>query len=258
VVTQNQRPTQSICDTEELTANRQTVGVIVDLQFSAATNDWPQLRAATLRAEAAGVDTIWVLDHFDGTLFQNGDRPMLEAFSWMTALAACTTRINVGSLVVNVANRHPEMTAHAASTVQRISGGRLRLGIGAGAAPGSSWAREHAERGIALHADLADRHQAVVHQIEVLRHRTPDVPVIVGVSSEQLARIAGTHADGVNVRLSSHNAERYIRAAREAAGGRPFEASGWCTPDDVDSRRLATRLGLERLILSTSDTFATA
>jgi alkanesulfonate monooxygenase SsuD/methylene tetrahydromethanopterin reductase-like flavin-dependent oxidoreductase (luciferase family) len=150
------------------------------------------------------------------------------------------------------------MTAHAASTVQRISGGRLRLGIGAGAAPGSSWAREHAERGIALHADLADRHQAVVHQIEVLRHRTPDVPVIVGVSSERLARIAGTHADGVNVRLSSHNAERYIRAAREAAGRRPFEASGWCTPDDVDSRRLATRLGLERLILSTSDTFATA
>lgn len=234
-----------------------TVGVIVDLQFSAATNDWPQLRAATLRAEAAGVDTIWVLDHFDGTLFQNGDRPMLEAFSWMTALAACTTRINVGSLVVNVANRHPEMTAHAASTVQRISGGRLRLGIGAGAAPGSSWAREHDERGIVLQADIADRHQAVVRQIEVLRHRTPDVPVIVGVSSERLARIAGAHADGVNVRLGSPSAERFVQAARAEAGDRPFEASGWCTPDDVDSRRKAQAMGLQRLILSTSDTFAT-
>lgn len=234
------------------------MGVIVDLQFSAATNDWPQLRAAALRAEAAGVDTIWVLDHFDGTLFQNGDRPMLEAFSWMTALAASTSRINVGSLVVNVANRHPEMTALAASTVQRISGGRLRLGIGAGAAPGSSWAREHDERGIALHADIADRHRAVVHQIEVLRRRTPDVPVIVGVSSERLARIAGAHADGVNVKLSSPHAARYVEAAREEAGDRPFEASGWCTPDDIASRRTAQSLGLQRLILSTSDTFAVA
>jgi len=233
------------------------VGVIVDLQFSAATNDWKQLRAATQRAEAAGVDTIWVLDHFDGTLFQNGDRPMLEAFSWMTALAVSTERINIGSLVVNVANRHPEMTAHAAATVQRISGGRLRLGIGAGAAPGSTWAREHDERGIALQPDIADRHRAVVHQIEVLRHRTPDVPLIVGVSSERLARIAGEHADGVNVRLSSSHAERYVHAAREAAGDRPFEASGWCTPDDVESRRKAAALGLQRLILSTSDTFAT-
>lgn len=231
--------------------------VIVDLQFSAATNDWPQLRAAALRAEAAGVDTIWVLDHFDGTLFQNGDRPMLEAFSWMTALATSTTTINVGSLVVNVANRHPEMTALAASTVHRISGGRLRLGIGAGAAPGSSWAREHAERGITLHADIVDRHQAVVRQIEVLRHRTPEIPVIVGVSSERLSRIAGTYADGVNVKLSSPNAERYVHAAREAAGDRPFETSGWCTPDDVASRRKANELGLDRLILSTSDSFAT-
>ncbi len=230
--------------------------MLVDLQFSAATNDWPQLRAAALRAEAAGVDTIWVLDHFDGTLFQNGDRPMLEAFSWMTALATSTTRLNVGSLVVNVANRHPEMTAHAASTVQRISDGRLRLGIGAGAAPGSRWAREHDERDIVLNPDLAARHRAVVHQIEVLRARTPDVPVIVGVSSERLARIAGEHADGVNVKLSSPNAERYVIAARDAAGGRRFEASGWCTPDDVDSRRKAHALGLERLILSTSDTFA--
>ena len=235
----------------------QTAGVIVDLQFGAATNDWPQLREATLRAEAAGIDTIWVLDHFDGTLFQHGDRPMLEAFSWMTALAACTTRINVGSLVVNVANRHPELTAHAALTVQRISGGRLRLGIGAGAAPGSAWAREHVERNIPLQADIVERHHAVVHQIDVLRHRTPDVPVIVGVSSERLARIAGTHADGVNVRLSSPHAERYLAAARDGAGDRPFEASGWCTPDDVESRHKAERLGLQRIILSTSDTSVT-
>ena len=113
-------------------------------------------------------------------------------------------------------------------------------------------------RGIALHPDIADRHRAVVRQIEVLRRRTPDVPVIVGVSSERLARIAGEHADGVNVRLSSPHAARYVHAARQAAGNRPFEASGWCTPDDVQSRRTASAMGLQRLILSTSDTFATA
>ena len=47
--------------------------------------------------------------------------------------------------------------------------------------------------------------------IEAINHaKAADVPIIVGVSSERLARIAGIHADGVNVRLSSPHAERYV------------------------------------------------
>src|SRR5262245_38016804 len=136
-------------------------GMIVDIQFSAAHNDWPQLRDAVCWAEDEGYDTTWVFDHFDGTLL-GGDRRVLECFTLLGAISAVTTRIGVGTLVVNVANRHRSVMAAAASSVQQISGGRFRLGLGAGGGPESPFAREHHALGIALEPDLHKRHQAVI------------------------------------------------------------------------------------------------
>lgn len=223
--------------------------MITDIQFSSAHNDWPVLRDAVLQAEADGYATTWVLDHFDGSVFPNGDRDVLECFTLMGALAQATTTIGIGSLVANVANRHPAVMAACASTVQRISGGRLILGIGAGADPSTPWAREHHERGIPLLPALADRHAAVVHQIQVLR-TIESMPVIVGVNSVALARVAGLYADGVNIRLSSPYSAGYLAAAREAAGDRPFDCSGWASADDMASQEKAHELGLDRLIIS--------
>jgi len=222
--------------------------MLVDIQLSSAHNDWPVLRDAVLQAEADGYDTTWVLDHFDGRVLR-GDRPLLECFTLLGALASCTTRIGLGTLVVNVANRHPAVMAAAASSAQRISGGRLHLGIGAGAPPESPWAREHHDREIPLLPTLAERHQAVVRQIEVLRTIEP-MPIIIGVNSVELAVIAGRYADGVNVRLSSPKAAIYLAAAVEAAAGKPFETSGWAGIHDQPSRDKADELALDRLILS--------
>ena len=222
--------------------------VITDIQFSAAHNDWPVLRDAVLQAEADGYDTTWVFDHFDGAML-GGDRPMLECFSLLGAMAAATTTIGLGTLVANVANRHPAVLAAAAQSVQRISGGRLHLGLGAGAGPESRFGREHRERGIQLDADVEARHRAVVANIETVRAAT-DVPIIVGVNSDALARVAGQVADGVNVRLSSAIAPRLVRVAREAAGDRPFEVSGWCHLSDAASREVADALAIDRLILT--------
>jgi alkanesulfonate monooxygenase SsuD/methylene tetrahydromethanopterin reductase-like flavin-dependent oxidoreductase (luciferase family) len=228
--------------------------MLIDIQFSSAHNDWPVLRDAVRRAEADGYDTTWVFDHFDGGVL-NGDRDMLECFTLLGALAAATTTIGIGPLVANVANRHPAVLAAAAATTHRISGGRLRLGIGAGAAPGTAWAREHDARGISLEADLEKRHAAVVRQIEAVR-QVCDVRVIVGVNSVELATIAGTHADGVNVRLTSGGAEAQLGAARRAAGDRLFETSGWAMVDDTESQRRAEQWGLDRLILTSLDPLA--
>lgn len=230
--------------------------MIVDVQYSSAHNDWAELRDAVLAAEAEGrYSTTWVLDHFDGTTFAGGRRDLLEAFTFMGALAAVTTTIGIGSLVANVANRHPELLALAAASVQGISEGRLQLGLGAGAAPESPWAREHHERGVPLLPTLTERHAAVARQIEVVRHRAPTVPVHVGVNSEALARMAGRYADGVNVRLSSPQCARYLAAARDAAaerpaGMRPFECHGWAGVNDPASQEKAHELGLDRLIIS--------
>jgi alkanesulfonate monooxygenase SsuD/methylene tetrahydromethanopterin reductase-like flavin-dependent oxidoreductase (luciferase family) len=221
----------------------------VDIQFSPGANDWPTLRDAVLRAEADGYDTTWVFDHFDGAMLA-GDRPMLECFTLLGALAEATSTIGLGTLVANVANRHPAVLAAAASSAQRISDGRLILGLGAGTSPASKWSSEHRLRKITLHADIADRHAAVVEQIRWVRELPEALPVIVGVNSVRLATIAGQIADGINVRMSHDRAGEFVDAARQAAGDRTFEVSGW-TFDEADvAHDRATTLGLDRLIIT--------
>ena len=221
----------------------------IDIQYSPGSNDWPVLRDAILRAETEGYDTTWVFDHFDGGMIQ-GDRPMLECFTLLGALAAATRTIGLGTLVANVANRHPAVTAAAASSVQRISSGRLTLGLGAGTAPNSEWSGEHMARGIPLKADIADRHAAVVEQTRWIRDLPEPIPVIVGVNSVRLATVAGEIADGINVRMTNERAGEFIKVARDAAGDRPFEISGWTFETVDDAREQADELGLDRLVLT--------
>lgn len=221
----------------------------IDIQYSSGANDWPVLRDAVVRAEGEGYDTTWVFDHFDGAMLQ-GDRPVLECFTLLGALAAATTTIGLGTLVANVANRHPAVLAAAASSVQRISDGRLTLGLGAGTSPNSRWSSEHAARGIELKADIADRHAAVVEQVRRVRELPEAIPVIIGVNSVRLAKVAGQIADGINVRLTNEHAAEFVDAAREAAGGRAFEISGWTFEDADDVRDQAEQLGLDRLVLT--------
>lgn len=225
--------------------------MIVDVQFSAAHHDWPVLRDAVLQAEAEGCGTTWVFDHFDGSVL-GGDRDVLECFSLLGALASATSTIRLGTLVVNVANRHPAVTVSAASSIHRISDGRLTLGIGAGADPSTPWAKELHDRAIPVLPTLDERHLAVVRQIEALR-AIDGMPVIVGVNSVALARIAGEHADGVNVRLSSPHAATYLAAAREVAADRPFDCSGWADQHDCASQDKAHDLQLDRLIIQRFD-----
>lgn len=223
--------------------------VKIDIQYSPGANDWPVLRDAILRAEADGYDTTWVFDHFDGATIQ-GDRPMLECFTLLGALSEATTTIGLGTLVANVSNRHPAVLAAAASSVQRISGGRFILGLGAGTSPTSKWSRDQLIRDIPLQPDIADRHAAVVEQIRLIRDLPEPMPVIVGVNSVRLATIAGQIADGINVRLINERVGEFVKAARDAAADRPFEISGW-TFEEVDGvRDQAEALALDRLILT--------
>lgn len=221
----------------------------IDIQFSPGTNDWPALRDAVLRAEDDGFDTTWVFDHFDGAMIQ-GDRPMLECFTLLGALAEATTTIGLGTLVANVANRHPAVLAAAVSSVHRISGGRLTVGLGAGTAPNTPWSSEHHARNIPIMDDIADRHAAVIEQIRHVRELPETMPIIVGVNSVRLATIAGEIADGINVRMTNDRAAEFVDAARAAAAGRPFEISGWTFEDPEAVKAQADDLGLDRLVLT--------
>ena len=107
------------------------------------TPRWPDLRDMALAAEAVGFDTLFVPDHL---LFRQSPtdnaiqvempagktRGAWEAWTVLCALAATTSRIELGPFVACNSFRNPALLAKMAVTLDEVSDGRLVLGIGAG------------------------------------------------------------------------------------------------------------------------------
>jgi alkanesulfonate monooxygenase SsuD/methylene tetrahydromethanopterin reductase-like flavin-dependent oxidoreductase (luciferase family) len=93
---------------------------------------WSELREMALLAERIGLDSIWVGDHL--IYRERGPAPVgpWEAWSQLAALAAITTRVQIGPLVAATSFHNPAMLAAKAAAVAEISDGRLILGLGAG------------------------------------------------------------------------------------------------------------------------------
>jgi F420-dependent oxidoreductase-like protein len=94
---------------------------------------FPTVIAQAREAEAAGFDSVFVMDHFYqlpglGT----PDQPMLEAYTTLGALAASTEKVQLGTLVTGNTYRNPTLLAKAITTLDVISQGRAILGIGTG------------------------------------------------------------------------------------------------------------------------------
>ena len=90
------------------------------------------LAAVARAADDAGFDFVAVMDHF----FQIGvigpaEREMLEAYTTLGYLAACTSRAKLITLVTGTVYRHPGILAKIVTTLDVLSGGRAWLGIGA-------------------------------------------------------------------------------------------------------------------------------
>ncbi|HET7763432.1 MAG TPA: LLM class F420-dependent oxidoreductase [Phycicoccus sp.] len=108
------------------------------LQVSRFTWDGaPASTGATWRqvardADAAGLSSLWVRDHF----FQipsvgAAEEDMLEGYTALAHAAAVTERIELGTLVTGVTYRHPGILLKTVTTLDVLSGGRAWLGIGA-------------------------------------------------------------------------------------------------------------------------------
>lgn len=107
------------------------------LRFGAVIlQDFPyqELAKLWLKFESLGFDSTWIADHFVNYAHPNS--PWLDGWSTLAGLAACTSRIRIGTLVTSIPFRHPAVLARQAMTVDHISNGRLEIGIGAGA-PGN-------------------------------------------------------------------------------------------------------------------------
>jgi probable F420-dependent oxidoreductase len=164
--------------------------------------------AAAKRAEELGFDIVLVSDHVG-----LGDAPMPA----LAAVAQATTSIRVGTFVLNNDMRNPVQLAWEAVTIDRLSGGRFELGLGAGHTP-----QEYEATGIDR-SDPAVRKARLTETVEIVRalvdgetvdhdgeHRRvvgahvgrsvqERLPILVGGNGAALLGHAGAHADIVGL-----------------------------------------------------------
>jgi alkanesulfonate monooxygenase SsuD/methylene tetrahydromethanopterin reductase-like flavin-dependent oxidoreductase (luciferase family) len=169
------------------------------------------------RVDLAGWHAVYLPDHFmphhsDGVAL---DGPVLECWSTLSAVATQTDRIRLGSLVLGNTYRHPAVVANMAATLDRVSGARVVLGIGAGWQPNEHTAYGIARPGARERIDALDeacwvirtlldrRRSTITGQRYRLRDAPCDpkplqsrLPLLVGGGGEQRTlRVAARHAD---------------------------------------------------------------
>lgn len=121
--------------TQNTSANGMKVGIVLKTTEGGRQGKTPrfsELQEMALAAEQAGLDSIWLCDHLIYRFPEQEESGIWEAFTLLSALAAVTTKITLGTIVACTSFRPPALVAKMADTIDEISGGRLILGLGAG------------------------------------------------------------------------------------------------------------------------------
>jgi F420-dependent oxidoreductase-like protein len=176
---------------------------------------WQDLVSAWKTIDQAGYDTVFAFDHFF-PIFSDPSGPCFEGWVGLAALAAQTSRVEVGLLVTGNTYRNPALLAKMAVTLDHATGGRLILGIGSG------WfEQEHIAYGIPFYT-TAERIRRFDEAMQIIKSlwtqkqtsingkyytikdawcepkpvRKPYPPVLIGASGEKMnLKVVAKHAN---------------------------------------------------------------
>jgi coenzyme F420-dependent glucose-6-phosphate dehydrogenase len=217
-----------------------------------------ELVEQAVAAEEAGFDVVLGSDHFHPWVDDTSAAGFV--WSWLGAVAARTRRVQLGtSVTCPLFHYHPALIAQAAATADRLSGGRLLLGVGTGEAinerplgfdfPGyrerQDRMREALEIIHRLFAGEKLTFQGTYYTTETARLYSPplrQVPVLMAAGGPKSAEFAGRFADGLitSVKKPEDTVANVIEPYRRAAAGRGGSplvlATRWtCLAGDEDA-----------------------
>jgi probable F420-dependent oxidoreductase len=195
------------------------IGIILPVaewRMDGETPRWSDLLAMSRKAEEIGFDSIWVVDHLIVESTTEPTAGVWEGWTLMSALAAATERVEIGSLVTCMGFRNPALLAKMAETLDEVSGGRLILGLGAGhhepeyrqfGFPFDHRVSRFEEAIQITHGLLRNGHvdfHGTYYQAEncVLRPRGPrpgQIPIMIGTTGPRMLSITAKYADHWNV-----------------------------------------------------------
>jgi F420-dependent oxidoreductase-like protein len=197
---------------------------------------FPTVIAQAKEADAAGFDSVFVMDHFyQLPALGTPDQPMLEAYTALGGLSSVTENVQLGTLVTGNTYRNPTLLAKAITTLDVISQGRAVLGIGTG------WFElEHDSLGYEF-GTFTDRFNKLGEALEIILpmlegkrptvngkyYRTQEamaeprlrdhIPLMIGGSGEKKTiPLAAKHFDHLNVIASFDELPRKVQVVKEA------------------------------------------
>ena len=209
---------------------------------------WPQIRELATLAESSGLDSLWAYDHLLSRHDGEPESGPHEPLAMLAAVAAVTSRVELGTIVLGTGFRSPGITAKMAATIDEISNGRLVLGLGAGwhepeyAAFGYPYDHRvgrfeellsvlvplvRGER-VTFHGRWHDAQDAILLPPPARPSRLPGrVPILVAAKGDRMLRLTARHADAWNAAWFGLPTERFAQrradlvAACEAEGRDP-------------------------------------
>ena len=192
----------------------------------------PVVSRIAVAADEAGVDSLWVMDHFFQIRLTGlpPESPMPEAYATLAFLGGLTRRIRLGTLVTSVSYRHPGVLIKTVTSLDVLTGGRVIFGVGAGApfnvtpaGPGTAFEAE----GLGIpFSSLAERFERLEEVLQIAhqmwrgderpyqgRHyqlvrplnspnslQRPHPPILIGGSGEgKTLRLVARYADACNL-----------------------------------------------------------